>query len=389
MVKTSDLIRFSSDAAFAVDKNLCVVGWNESAQALLGYVPGEVEGRFCGDVLQAFFSSGEPLCSAYCNGGMCFLRGEPFSVPACRLRHKDGSMVDAGISTLVVPQDDDTDDNVVALILIHGQNSVASRAQALHPLRIFTLGHFCLAVSGAGLAVDKWRRKQALTLLKCLVINLGRPVHRERLIEYIWPDCDADTGWERLKVTVYFLRSQLRASGLSGEIVETVGKSYLLRRDAVWVDVNAFESLVAEGGQHGKEGRVREALRCYGDARQLYRGDYMEDDLYADWCAEERERLHEVFLELLAGSARCHAVTGAYADAAEVCRFALSRDPCRETFLQMLIEYLGRQGKRDTLESQFNHWRGVLQEQFAIAPMPETLALYRRHLNDLAKRPVS
>ena len=78
-------------------------------------------------------------------------------------------------------------------------------------LRIFVLGRFGVAVRGRRLAVENWERKQALTLLKYLVAHLGHPVHREALSEYLWPDIDESHGWERLKVTVYSLRRQLRS----------------------------------------------------------------------------------------------------------------------------------------------------------------------------------
>ena len=64
--------------------------------------------------------------------------------------------------------------------------------------------------AGEGLAADKWKRRKAVELLKCLLTHLGRPLHRERLIEYLWPDADMNQGWERLKVVISFLRKQLR-----------------------------------------------------------------------------------------------------------------------------------------------------------------------------------
>ena len=45
----------------------------------------------------------------------------------------------------------------------------------------------------------------------------------------------------------YYLRHELRANGMSDEVVKTIGNAYLLRRDAVWLDADAFERLVTEG----------------------------------------------------------------------------------------------------------------------------------------------
>jgi len=255
------------------------------------------------------------------------------------------------------------------------------------PLRIYTLGHFCLTVAGEGLAADKWKRRKAVELLKCLLTHLGRPLHRERLIEYLWPDADMNQGWERLKVVISFLRKQLRTGGLREEAVETVDKSYLLRRDAVWVDADAFEKLVFEGRDMEKEGRITEALTRFESARRLYRGDFLEGDPYADWWAEERERLREIHLDMMGGLARCHAEQGDLLEAAQICRIVLFRDPCRESFFQSLIEYLARLGRYDLVEAQYQKWRHVLTEEFGLEPTPETMRLYQELLRDEEKVP--
>ncbi len=366
----------------AIDENMHIVGWNSGAEGLLGYSPSEVIGSGCGEVLQGVHSSGEPLCSVECEGMSCFLRGETWSAQSCRLRHKNGEMVAAAISTLVIPADAKHrfDGDAVAVAFLHDSGLARRDPHVSTPLRIYTLGRFCLTVGGEGLAVDKWKRKKAVMLLKCLVARLGRPIHRERLIEYLWPDTNMRSGWERLKVVISFLRKQLRASGLKEEAVETIDKSYLLRRDAVWVDADTFERLAFEGRELEKEGRTAEALTRFSNARRLYRGDFLEGDLYADWWAEERERLLEIHLEVMGGLARCHAEQGDLLEAAQICRIALFREPCREGFFQSLIEYLARLGRHDLLEAQFQKWRHVLAEEFDLEPTPETLRLYQELL---------
>jgi DNA-binding SARP family transcriptional activator len=117
----------------------------------------------------------------------------------------------------------------------------------------------------AGRSVDiaKWKRKQAVTLLKYLITQLDRPVHRERLLDCLWPGVDQRRGWGRLKVTMYYLRRELRGNGMSDEVVKTVGNSYLLRRDAVWVDVDVFERLVTEGRALQDQAQWSDALDRY------------------------------------------------------------------------------------------------------------------------------
>jgi PAS domain-containing protein len=62
---------------------------------------------------------------------------------------------------------------------------------------------------------------------------------------------------------------------------------YALNRDAIWLDCEAFEGLIEEGQRHQQQGRAKDALACFEEAERLYMGDYLSDDLYADWCAVE------------------------------------------------------------------------------------------------------
>jgi len=375
-------VELASDAAFAIDDRHQVVAWNRAAEQLLGYAPDEVIGRRCADVLQSRLPGGEPLCMPNCELFRCFRGCQPRGVPSCRVRRKNGDWVSVGYSSLVMPgqMPGPPSGAVVAVILLHENEERHVRVPLRGVLQIFALGKFGLAANGQGVAVEKWKRRQAVTLLKFLVTQLDRPVHRERILECLWPDVDEKRGWGRLKVTMYYLRAQLRAAGAGEDAVRTVGDAYLLRRDAVWVDADNFEKLVAEGRTLQGKGRNDDALRCYDEALFLYRGDYFEQDVFADWCAEERERLGEIFMEMLTRKAECHAERGEFAEAVQVCRKGLVHDPCRESFHRALMQYLARLGRADGAIAQFRHCQAVLAREFGVEPMPETQRLYRQIL---------
>jgi len=377
-------VRYASDPAFAVDDDMRVVGWNEGAANLLGYTSAEAMGQRCGQVLQAFYPTGEPLCSMLCEGRACVAVGEKWNMPACRIRHKSGEMISAGISTLVMPPDvwEESDSDAVAVIFMRKANGQTNVVAPISPLRIFALGQFGLAINGEGLDVEGWKRKQAAVVLKCLVSQLGRPVHRERLIEWLWPEADETRGWQRLKVTMSFLRAKLRDGGAVADTIKTVGQSYLLRRDAVLVDSDTFVSLVSAGWSLLKEGDLGQAQARFEEAESLYRGDYLEDEPYAEWCAEERARLREIHLELLAGMAKCYAEEGLFMEATRVCRTALANDPCRENFLRALLENLVNLGRPDWAKAHYATWCRSLDEEYGFQPTQETVQVYQRLIGD-------
>ncbi len=376
-----DLAEFASDAAFAIDADARIVAWNAPAQRLLGYTPAEAIGRNCGSLLQATLSGGEPLCHSECDVLQCFRNCRPYGVPSCRVRHRDGEWVPASIASIAMSDRARRlyADNVIAIVFIHDGASSRTVPQH-HTLQVFTLGGFGIVVAGRSMDIGKWKRKQAVTLFKYLVTQLDRPVHRGRLIDCLWPDVDESRAWGRLKVTMYYLRHELRASGISDDVVKTIGKAYLLRRDAVWVDADAFERLVNAGRALQEQAQWSDALDRYIEAQRLYRGDYLEEETFADWCAEERERLHELYLELLARTAECQAALGRFDEVVQIYRKALVFDPCRESFHFSLMEYLVKDGRPDLALAQYRHCQQVLVREFGVEPLPETQRLYRQIL---------
>lgn len=378
MVNTADLIGFASDPAFTLDQNMRVSGWNSRAEDLLGYSESETMGLPCSQVLQAFYPTGEPLCSVLCEGRSCFTDGKKWGIGTCLLRHKNGEMVTVGISSLVLPSESRTENtsDPIALIFLRKSNDDVAKVTPEIPLRVFSLGPFGLAVTGNGLNVDDWKRKKAVVVLKCLISHLDKPVHRERLIEWLWPNSDPDNGWARLKVTISYLRGALRQGGASADLIETVGQSYLLRRSSVWVDSDAFRDRVGRGWKMLRADDLAGAQAQFEEAESLYRGDFMEDEPYADWCTVERERLREYYIELLTGLATCYGQTGQHLAASRVCRMALSSDPCRENFIRMLMENLAAMDRSDWARAHFISWRRSLDQEYGLQPTDETLKAY-------------
>jgi PAS domain S-box-containing protein len=374
------LVDRASTPAFAVDRNLTIIDWNRSATQCLGYTADEVIGQRCSDILQAVYAHGEPLCVPGCEGDRCFRRCEPFSTSSTRVRHKDGGWIPIDLDTVVMSKGIQSlrAPSVLAVIFLRGDVEKQHLPLLGQTLQIFTFGRFGLAAGGRSLEVEKWERKQAVTLLKFLIGRLGRAVHREILSECLWPEAGERSGWERLKVTVYALRRQLRAAGISGDVVETTGDAYVLRRDAVWVDVDVFERCLAEASAERRRGQWEQAIHWYREARRLYRGHYLEEDIHADWCAEERDRLHEIHLGMLADMAECQAICGRYGEAVSVCRKILVDDPCREGIHRVLMEYLIRDGHTDAAVAQYHHCQRVLDRELGVEPMAETHRLYQK-----------
>ncbi len=111
-------------------------------------------------------------------------------------------------------------------------------------LRISVLGGFRAEVGGRPVAEDAWRRSGAAALVKLLAVTPGHRMHREQLIDVLWPDLDQAAGARRLTKALHFARRALAAGQvrLRDDLVS-------LEADGLWVDVDAFEA-AARRGRH-------------------------------------------------------------------------------------------------------------------------------------------
>ena len=289
---------------------------------------------------------------------------------------KDGSRTQVAINTIAIPGDREDPERPVAIIQISAAEPLElADTGADARLHIHTLGRFTLSYRGCCLPLEQWPRKQSVQLLKYFCANVGRPIHREQLIAHLWPDVDEKTGWARLKVTIHFLRQRFREAGLLQAAIVTEDESYSLRRDCVWIDSEAFADLVRRGWQHQQKTEPAEALHSFEEARRLYSGDYMEGDLYADWCAENRASLLELYLDMLSSMAELHFARGEFAASAQDCHTLLVREPCREDAHRLLIRSLIAMHRPDQAIHQFHRCEETLRRELGVSPTPQTQAL--------------
>jgi DNA-binding SARP family transcriptional activator len=198
------------------------------------------------------------------------------------------------------------------------------------------LGGFTLCVGAARLdlgAVKPRVRK----LLHLLALHTKQPVHREVLIESLWPEADPESGARNLHVAVSSLR-QLLAVGSRGETLQIVreGEDYRLKLPpGSHTDVAAFAGSVEEGRHCRAAGDVPGAIRSLSAALDLYAGDLLPEDGPAEWVLGDRESLRASAVEA-AGALAELLVAGDAAGAARACERGLAIDRCRDSLWRTL-----------------------------------------------------
>lgn len=240
-------------------------------------------------------------------------------------------------------------------------------------LRIRLLGPFEILRDGQPLTNSDWHSQQTRTICKILLARRGEVVNSDQIVDHLWPADDPDSARRRLHVRISQLR---RALGPGKTCLQTVNGGYLFQPDETcWLDVAEFHNRISEGVRYQEAGRQPEAIRAFEQARQLYRGDFLAEDLYADWTYAAREHYRELFLTLLTELAESYAQQGRYRLALARAREAQARDPLRESITVRLMLYHYYAGERPQALRAFERCRQALAAELAVEPLESTRQL--------------
>ena len=156
-----------------------------------------------------------------------------------------------------------------------------------------TLGDFRVERRGEPVTNTEWRSRKARQLLKMLVARRGRPTHREQLIDSLWPEQSDANLSNRLAVAVSTIRGVLDSDRVHEADYFVKGETATLGLDLdhLWVDVEEF-LLLARQVLAGDNSR-------FDEAEALYRGEFLEEDIYEDWAQPLREEARAAYLSLL------------------------------------------------------------------------------------------
>ena len=156
--------------------------------------------------------------------------------------------------------------------------------------RVRMLGGFEVAVDGVPVAAEAWTRRQAAALVKVLALAPGHRLHRDQVVEALWPTVPLDAVGPRLHKAAHYARRALHdvpgALQLRNEMV------LLSATDDVAVDVDELARAGRDALAHHDADRAAALLDAHD-------GSLLPDDLYEPWTERPRDEHRLLRLELL------------------------------------------------------------------------------------------
>ncbi|MEU2249169.1 AAA family ATPase [Streptomyces sp. NPDC019224] len=243
-------------------------------------------------------------------------------------------------------------------------------------LRIRLFGGFQVTRDGGPEPAARWPRLTAQALVKLLAVVPGHRLHREQVMDVCWPDTDPQAAQGSLRVALHAARRALEpelASRAASSYLVSDGPLLYLDPRTVWVDADHAQNAARAALATGDADAIVRAL-------ELFSGELLPDDRYADWAEGRRFELVELKEKLLLGLASARLEAGAADEAVTVAEQVLAVNPAEEQAHQVLIDAFIRQGLRRRAVRQYHACRAALDAELGVRPGPETERLHRAAL---------
>jgi predicted ATPase/DNA-binding SARP family transcriptional activator len=216
-------------------------------------------------------------------------------------------------------------------------------------------------------------------LLADLLVNAGRVVPADRLVEDLWGEQPPGNPANTLQGRVSALR---RALGPGGGLV-TRPPGYLLEAGPEQVDAGRFERLVAEAAAAAAADGPR-AAGLLEEALGLWRGPALAEFADQPWAQAEAARLEELRLAATEALVDLRLAAGGHAGLVGELEGLVAAHPTRERLRGQLMVALYRSGRQADALGAYTEAREVLAEELGIDPSPE---LQRFHHQILLQDP--
>jgi len=214
------------------------------------------------------------------------------------------------------------------------------------------------------------------SLLAYFALHPNQPVERRRLAFLLWPRATESAARRNLRQYLHRLRRALDPLDLN-ELLQDVdgGRMIFHPGEELWIDVSAFEKELA---------RVPQNLQNAADVPpslltllELYGGDLLPDN-YDDWVIPLRSHWQQQYLNLLQKLIQHAKKLRAFDQAIPLAERLTLADPLSENSHRLLMECHYLNEDRALALRQYERCRQILQDELDAAPMPGTIALFRR-----------
>src|SRR5918998_4024728 len=255
---------------------------------------------------------------------------------------------------------------------VRTRESFEGTTGGLESVRVWLLGRFRVSVgTRREVQPGEWHLRKAASLVKLLALAQGQQLHREQVMEWLWPELGRKAASNNLRQTLHAARRALdRADG--SRYLTSEGELLVLSpAGEIWVDAEAFEEAAITARRSGDPAAYRAAI-------ELYAGELLPEDRYEEWAETRRQELRRTFLSLLVELAGLYEERGVEEElepAIQALRRALAEEPSNEEAHVGLMRLHARSGRSGEALRQYVRLSEALSSGLGAEPSTSTRAL--------------
>lgn len=251
-----------------------------------------------------------------------------------------------------------------------------------HPaIEAFFLGPFRALLNNR--LIENWPSKKGKSIFAYLLLNHKKKIFRDVLMDIFWQKSSPDSARNCLNVTIHGLRRVLEEIHRKSEYILFKDECYYFNPEIeIWFDVEEFRKTWQNAQNIEHNFKLSAAVSEYERAASIYKGEFLEDEIYGSWSSLDRENLKEIYLVILDKISEFYILSKKHSEAIGLCEKILEKDNCREDIHRRLMLSYYRIGQRDKAIKQFQKCVEVLKEELEVKPSSETTNLFEQLKRD-------
>ena len=233
------------------------------------------------------------------------------------------------------------------------------------------MGGFRARRNASEVSSEQFRISKARALVAMLAMAPEHRLHREEIIDLLWPELDLASASSNLRYALFIARRTLQPlTGASPDFLVRQGDFIELNASLpLEVDVQSFEYAASVALETEDAELVQAAIDLYG-------GELLPEDRYEDWALVRRERLRAQYLNLLALASAHAEEAGDIRAAIDLAVRLLQDDRLNEEAHQRLMRLYALNGRRSDALRQYRALEAALRQDLDVEPDAATRQLH-------------
>jgi ATP/maltotriose-dependent transcriptional regulator MalT/two-component SAPR family response regulator len=245
------------------------------------------------------------------------------------------------------------------------------------PVRVQMFGGLRVWLGNREISDTDWARPRARAMFCYLLLQDGKPIPIETLLEEFWHDQEPEAARNSLRVATTQVRHALepdeKRKGVSRYLV-IEDETYRLELGAgAWQDRQVFEWLARRilDGNGTQDERIQSSER----ALQIASDPLLPEYRYWDWAVVEDEHLRSLRRDLRLRLIQDYLECNQPESALKVARDAYQEDSLDEPVIRLLLQTLVATDRHQEARCLYQRLQNDLQQHFQIAPDKRTQTL--------------